>query len=279
MFYEVTNPFVDLKAESNPQFFSKDVTCIDPSAKPVRHVEQLIEELQSTLTTGDLCSAGKVNTWLKHWFFWTCKVRKWSQFEKKKKKAEKGGNEERGMNGGSKYWMKRREEKQTKGGWREEGEREEGIKDRWIGGQSTLLRKEEIQKTILTEWPRLRCFRRYALYLAIHNLLYILLHTPVHRKEDTVLQNQKQTSCHKMMVNSCICTCSERICLNRTTLPRRVYQRQLIFDPCGAHSTVRTTSNKSKIICIKFSPFARLANHQCQYLGNCTPTIPLTQHQ
>lgn len=62
MFYEVTNPFVDLKAESNPQFFSKDVTCIDPSAKPVRHVEQLIEELQSTLTTGDLCSAGKVNT-------------------------------------------------------------------------------------------------------------------------------------------------------------------------------------------------------------------------
>lgn len=62
MFYEVTNPFVDLKAESNPQFFSKDVTCIDPSAKPVRHVEQLIEELQSTLTTGDLCSAGNVNT-------------------------------------------------------------------------------------------------------------------------------------------------------------------------------------------------------------------------
>ena len=47
--------------------------------------------------------------------------------------------------------MKRGEEKQTKGGWREEGEREEGIKDRWIGGQSTLLRKEEIQKTILTE--------------------------------------------------------------------------------------------------------------------------------
>ena len=57
-----------------------------------------------------------------------------------------------------------------------------------------------------------------------------------------------------MMVNSCICTCSERICLNRTTLPRRVYQRQLIFDPCGAHSTVRTTSNKSKLFVSNFLP-------------------------
>lgn len=47
--------------------------------------------------------------------------------------------------------MNEEKRRETKGGWREEGEREEGIKDRWIGGQSTLLRKEEIQKTILTE--------------------------------------------------------------------------------------------------------------------------------
>ena len=92
-------------------------------------------------------------------------------------------------------------------------------------------------------------------YLALHNLLYIPLHTPVHRKEDIVLQNQKRTSCHKMMVKSCTCTCSVRrwICLHRTTLPRREYQRQLFFDPCDVNSIVRTTRQELNYLSIKIS--------------------------